>query len=325
MHTLPAVARLKAAWPDCRISWLVNPEWAPLLLGNPDLDEVVLFPRQTFCGLTAPLKFIRWCRQTVAGRKPTLALDFQGLLRSAFIGRCSKPSLFYGMADAREGARWFYNRVVPVPTGIPHAVERYLMLADTVLREWNATELNVEKSPLRFPLPEGEPPDTGVGGLGGDFVVLHPFARGAGKSLTGPQIEAFCRRLAPRRVVLVGRRGDTRVNIPSATVDLCDRTTLSQLIWVIRRASCVVSVDSGPAHLAAALGRPLVAIHTWSDPRRVGPYRNDAWVWKNGRLLPMAQMRLQEEAFFQETPVALSEPDADAICARAISLSDSCA
>ena len=114
-----------------------------------------------------------------------------------------------------------------------------------------------------------------------------PMRAGAGKSLTEDQIQLIIQRLAPQQVVLVGRSETSRPRFGSSVVDLVNRTSLSQLIWIIRRAACVVSVDSGPSHLAAAVGRPLIAIHTWSDPRRVGPYRDDAWVWKNARLVQM--------------------------------------
>lgn len=67
-------------------------------------------------------------------------------------------------------------------------------------------------------------------------------------------------------------------------VDLLNRTTLPELIFTIRRAAFVVSVDSGPMHIAAALTPQLVSIHTWSDPAKVGPYRPDAWIWRNSAL-----------------------------------------
>jgi ADP-heptose:LPS heptosyltransferase len=63
-----------------------------------------------------------------------------------------------------------------------------------------------------------------------------------------------------------------------------NQTDLLQLIWLLRRASFVISVDSGPMHLAAAISRQLLSIHFWSDPKQIGPYRNDAWVWQNGRI-----------------------------------------
>jgi ADP-heptose:LPS heptosyltransferase len=71
------------------------------------------------------------------------------------------------------------------------------------------------------------------------------------------------------------------------TQDFLNRTTLGELIWLIRRALYVVSVDSGPMHIAAALTPRLLSIHTWSDPRRVGPYQPEAWVWKEGALFQM--------------------------------------
>ena len=296
-----------------------------MLKGNQDVDEIILFPRQKFRGAAGLIPSLRWCKQTMVGRRPDVALDFQGLLRSAFLGRLSGAGVFYGMADAREGSHWLYDQVAPVPAGVPHAVDRYLMLAEAVLRSAGGDGHLSSRSELEFPLPVGDAPAETADLLAGDFMLLHPFARGVGKSLTAGQVAAFCQRLAPRRVVMVGRRGNIRFDVPDIAIDLLDRTSLLQLIWVIRRASAVISVDSGPAHLAAALGRSLVAIHTWSDPRRVGPYRQDAWVWKSGRLLPVSQLSSQEEAFFHQIPTPLSVLDIDEICTLAISLSDSCA
>jgi ADP-heptose:LPS heptosyltransferase len=65
---------------------------------------------------------------------------------------------------------------------------------------------------------------------------------------------------------------------------LLNHTTILQLIWLIRRARFVVSVDSGPTHIAAAVSDRLASIHTWTDPQKVGPYNSDAWVWKGGEL-----------------------------------------
>ena len=73
--------------------------------------------------------------------------------------------------------------------------------------------------------------------------------------------------------------------VPDNCVNLLNHTTILQLIWLIRRARFTVSVDSGPMHIAAALSDRLISIHTWSDPRKVGPYNENAWVWKNGELL----------------------------------------
>jgi ADP-heptose:LPS heptosyltransferase len=81
-------------------------------------------------------------------------------------------------------------------------------------------------------------------------------------------------------VVLVGRCDQSLPELPWNTINLLNKTSLTELLWLLRRAAFVVSVDSGPMHLAAAVTDRLLAIHTWSDPCKVGPYRPGAHVWK---------------------------------------------
>lgn len=272
VHTLPAVALVRDAHPEAEITWVINPEFVPLLRGNPDVSHVYVFPRGEFRGLGAPKSLLPWLRKTRTLR-PDLVLDFQGLLRSALIAKISGAKEIYGMSDAREGSRWFYHRVAKVNRRA-HAIERYLRLAECA----GAT---VGKS-LRCPIPTGDPlprfdeyPP---------FVLLHPFARGSGKSLSNRVIEKFCQAFAPTRVVIVGQLLG-KIDLPENCIDLTNQTSLLQLIQLIRKAHFVISVDSGPMHIAAALGDHLVSIHTWTDPRRVGPYNPNAWIWKHGELL----------------------------------------
>jgi ADP-heptose:LPS heptosyltransferase len=77
---------------------------------------------------------------------------------------------------------------------------------------------------------------------------------------------------------------------PENCVDLTNQTSLLQLIRLIRVARFVVSVDSGPMHIAAAVNDRLLSIHTWTDPLRVGPYKPEAWIWKNGQLLRVSEL-----------------------------------
>jgi hypothetical protein len=92
------------------------------------------------------------------------------------------------------------------------------------------------------------------------------------------------RPFAPRRRTQVA---PTLTSRRTNVTDLLNQTSLHELIWLIRRAAFVVSVDSGPMHIAAALTPRLVSIHTWSDPAKVGPYRPDAWIWKERALYQM--------------------------------------
>ena len=248
-----------------------------MLDGNPHVDEVAIFPRGEFRGVAGWSRIPAWAKM-MAAKKADLVLDFQGLLRSALIARLSRGGEVAGLSDAREGARFFYDRVADV-SGVAHAVDRYLRLVSEVGAP--------VASELKWPLPAGNSPSGFA--VTEPFVLLHPFSRGEGKSLTVQQVREFCAAVAPIRVVLAGR-STTRLDTMANVVDLLDRTTLAELIWLIRRAAFVVSVDSGPMHIAAAITPSLLSIHTWSDPAKVGPYRPESWVWKEGSLYQMRDL-----------------------------------
>jgi heptosyltransferase I len=278
VHTLPAAACVKHRWPEARVSWLVNPEWAPLLAGNPHLSDIIEFPRAEFGSALGWTKFPAWMRRLKERARPDLVLDFQGLLRSALIGRCSGGEV-WGTSDSREGARWLHHHVVRVPPRNDpiHAVSRGLALVEAI---------GCPRPPqLEWPLPAGSAP-RGLQTLSG-FVLLHPFSRGSGKSISSSEVIAFCEKLAPQPVVLVGRSDADLPNF-GHVANLLNQTTLPELCWLIRNATFTVSVDSGPMHIAAALTDRLLAIHTWSDPLRVGPYQPQAWIWKDGVIGRMA-------------------------------------
>jgi ADP-heptose:LPS heptosyltransferase len=271
------VALLRDANPDAEITWVINPEFAPLLRGNPDVNHVHFFPRGELRGLGVPQSLLPWLKKTRAIR-PDLALDFQGLLRSALIAKISGAKEVYGMSDGREGSRWFYDRVAKVDRR-GHAVDRYLKLAESA-------GANISQS-LRWQVPTGDPlprfdeyPP---------FILLHPFARGGGKSLSNAVIEEFCRAFSPTRVVIVGQ-SLRKIEPPENCIDLINQTSLLQLIWLIRVARFVVSADSGPMHIAAAVNDRLLSIHTWTDPCRVGPYNPKSWIWKHGQLLRAGEL-----------------------------------
>ena len=114
---------LREANPGAEITWVINPEFAPLLRGNPDVNHVHFFPRGEFRGLGAPQSLLPWVKKTRT-IQPDLALDFQGLLRSALIAKISGAKEIYGMSGGREGSRFFYDRVARVNRR-GHAVNRY--------------------------------------------------------------------------------------------------------------------------------------------------------------------------------------------------------
>lgn len=273
VHTLPSVHAIKAAHPHLKLSWIAKPEWLPLIEGSPDVDEAIPFPQREFRGLTGAAKMGQWSmRWNKAGREvPEIVLDFQGLLRSGLISltRGSRPII--GLSDAREGASKFYDHIVPVDAGA-HAVDRYLELPRA---------LGVPVTDVVFSLPSGSRWD---GELPSRFVLVHPYSRGAGKSLGPRELQVICDCMTTTPIVIVGVSKNAQPVSGKHVTDLTNRTTLAQLIDLMRRAAVAVSVDSGPMHIAAAVNDRTIGLHTWSDPRKVGPYNPKAFVWKAGRI-----------------------------------------
>ena len=274
VHTLPAVSALRAEFPAARITWMVSDEWAPLLEGNPDISDLLIFPRRDFRGALGPARFLRWRSTLPEKLSPDLILDFQGLLRTGLTAAAFRGVPVYGMSDAREGARFFQTQTVRVTPDM-HAVERYLALAA-------ALGATLQGAP-DFRLPGGIAPDAVLPTE--PWILLHPFSRGRGKSLSAEAALAFCREVG-MPVVIAGRSEATFPSLPADAVDLLNKTSLVELVWLLRHAAFVVSVDSGPMHLAAGVTDKLIGIHTWSDPCKVGPYRAGATVWKGREFFP---------------------------------------
>jgi len=278
IHALPVISALHRHWPDAELRWLIHPAWRFLVEGHPGVSETILFPRDKFRGPAGWMRSVAWTR-LLRDWKPDLAIDLQGLLRSALFACISGADRVVGLSDAREGARLFYGETVCVNRK-DHAVKRYLAVL---------AHLGIPKSARpEFDLPQGKLP-SGFN-LSTPYSVLHPSARGKGKSLTPELVRAFAKGSMGHRLVIVGR-GETMPNLPSSVEDWSNRTDLLELLGILRGASFIVSTDSGPMHLAAALNpSKTLAIHLWSDPLKVGPCFPESLVWKNGQIVRVAAL-----------------------------------
>ena len=279
IHAIPVVSAIHRHWPEVELRWLIHPAWRSLVEGHPGVSETMLFPRDKFRGPTGWLRSLAWL-QVLRDWTPDLAIDLQGLFRSALFSRISGAKRIVGLSDAREGARLFHGERVEIDRN-DHAVRRYL----TVLNHLGIPHSGKPE----FILPEGKLP------RGFDpvtpYLVLHPYSRGEGKSLGKGAIHAFTRGASSHsgmRVVIVGRGESPRdlpMNLSSQVEDWSNKTDLLELTAILRGASFIVSSDSGPVHLAAALHpEKTLAIHLWSDPLKVGPCFPESLVWKNGRV-----------------------------------------
>lgn len=277
IHALPVVSALHARWPQAEIRWLIHPAFRELVEHHPAVSKIILFPREKFRGVIGFGAALLWARK-LRHWKPDLTIDLQCLLRSALMARCSKATTIIGLSDAREGASLFYTSNAKIDP-LAHAVTRYLGVLD---------HLNIPKPPPDFHLPQGKLPNHFL--IKEPFVVLHPYARGDGKNLTTEQVKSFALSLGVIPIVLVGQ-GERMRGLPSNVIDWTGRTTLLELIAILRKATFIVSSDSGPMHLAAALQpSKTLAIHRWSDPLRVGPWAQESFVWKNGTIITVHEL-----------------------------------
>ncbi|HEY1947544.1 MAG TPA: glycosyltransferase family 9 protein [Bryobacteraceae bacterium] len=257
IHALPAVASLKQSFPQSPITWVVAEKWTALLEGNPYLDRVIPLNRKSTASLRAVWRELR-------DLKPAIAIDFQGLLQSALVGRASAPDEFIGLDRSviREklAVRLYTQEVLAYG---PHRVERNLQLA----QQAGAHSLT-EQAWIPPGKPEGELPN-------GAFVLANPFAGWVSKQWPIDRYEELARMLEHAGLSLV-------VNVPHSRAQEVQQfarlkvhvSGIPGLIDATRRATAVVGLDSGPLHLAAALGKPGVAIYGPTDPAQNGPFKS---------------------------------------------------
>jgi heptosyltransferase I len=256
IHALPAVATLKHSFPGSRLTWMVEARWAELLEGNVFVDRVVVLERKNLGGIWRALRELR-------SERYDLAVDFQGLIKSALAASLARPDRIYGFHQSQlreKAAGLFYSGKTLSQAG--HVVDQNLDLAGSA----GATSI------LRaFPLPEGRPEGETPQG---DFVLASPLAGWAGKQWPFEYYEELAARLRMEIGLPLVVNGPVQDAARLAGIRgvLVHCSSLSGLIEITRRATAVVGIDSGPLHLAAALGKPGVAVYGPTDPGRNGPY-----------------------------------------------------
>lgn len=256
IHTLPAVVSLKHSHPGAHLTWVIEPRWRPLLEDNPFIDRLVELRRDSTGGLLETIRELR-------SERYDFAVDFQGLIKSALTAAFGRPERIFGyhQSQVRERvAALFYSNKVRARAD--HVVDRNLELAAAA----GATRL------LRnFPLPKGSPesdlPE-------GDYVLASPLAGWGAKQWPLQHYRVLASMLRDQLGVALVLDGP-----PGSGFD--HHSSISGLIHATRLAAAVVGVDSGPLHLAAALGRPGVAIFGPTDPARNGPYGNSIHVLRS--------------------------------------------
>lgn len=288
IHTLPALVTLRAHHPDATIHWLVESPALELVQGHPALDRALPWPRQDWSRRLRKGQWLRLGREVHAFVRQLratpydLIIDFQSLLKSAIwvaIAR-GRRKAGYGPGLRRNERGWLaLNERVPVTDPNAHAVERNLRLLEG---------LGLPRQPVRydFAIPPANDQEAAaqlaeVGiGEGTPFIAVSPMTRWPTKNWTPGHFAAVLDQLDVQglRAVVTGSPGD-RVAIdaviaaarrPVRRID--GRTPIKTLAAVFRRARLVLSTDTGPMHLAVAVGTPVVALFGPTSPDYTGPY-----------------------------------------------------
>ncbi len=279
---LPALEALRRRYPRARIDWLVEAPSLSLLEGHKAIDRLIVWPRRPLSSL---VKGGRLLKAASLGRKYLrelreveydVALDLQGLFKSGIQIFFSRARRRLGFARCRERVEIFYNETMPAYDPQRHALLRYLDAAAFLGAE------RPEAVPRRYYWP----PAQAVAGaeallahLGSEFVVLNPGAKWDTKRWPQSHWESLARLLAAagHSLLITGGPEDgpaaeaiARAAGP-ASLNLCGRTSLAELAEILARAQAVITADTGPMHLAAAVGGRGLALFGPTRPERTGP------------------------------------------------------
>lgn len=272
VHAVPLVASIRAAWPDCRLTWVIQPGPHALMRGRPDVDEFLLFHRER--GVRAFGDF----RRRVRGRPFDLVIDAHAVFKAAVVTRMLDAPIRLGFDRARtRDLAWLAtNRRIPArpPRHVQDdAFELLEHLGIPVRAEWNFHFTAEERAARRVWLARDGRPVLAL--------VLRSSRREKDWILdrVGRVLDVAGGDLGFRTVLVggasAGERGDAARLLRTCRVppEVELRYDLRRLAWLLDASDLVVSPDTGPLHLAVALGTPTIGLYGFTDPKRVGPYR----------------------------------------------------
>lgn len=275
VHTLPALAALaRGGW---EVGWIAEPAGAAVLEGHPLLRRLHHAPRAR-----AALVGARAMVEELRSERYDVALDFQGLWKSALWARLSRAARVVGYARPfrREPLSALLMReTVRLPPDLPHVIDKNLALLRV---------LGIEAVGSRgFPLPSSDAPAEAVraalGGLGlSGFVILNPGGGWPSKLWPADQFGAVARSLRDRRIASIVTWGPGEEALADRVVAASEGaavrsfpTTLLEFVELARLSRLVVAADTGPLHLACAIGVPVVGLYGPTDPARNGPFSQE--------------------------------------------------
>jgi len=283
LHALPAIAALREQMPAAHIGWAIEPRWSSLLAASTQqgsalvnrIHHVLVREWKAKPLSMATIHSVQSLRRELRAEKYDIAVDLQGTIRSAFVGSLAGAAHFIGSAKPRETlARIFYTRKVAATR--PHVVEqaceilgaavnRKLEPAELVLAHDAAAEAWCDSALATLP-------------AGARIVVLSAGGGWGAKRWPSERFGALAAALAQRGFTVLAAAASAdddlahRVVAASANTAQSIVCDLPQLTALLRRAALCIAGDTGPLHLAAAVGTPVLGIYGPTDPARNGPF-----------------------------------------------------
>lgn len=321
LHALPAVTALRKAHPGWKIDWAVEPRWRPLLTAEPEnaeldaprnvarpiVDQIHLVPTKAWGRRPLQrqtLAEIRALRSQMRAAEYEAVLDLQGSIRSAVVARLSGCARIVGEAKPRETpAKWLFTE--RIGTVGAHVIEQDVELASAV-----AGDLLEPAVPALPVDPQAEDWCDELDDLmdatwrGRPVLLIHPGAGWGAKRWPPERYGVVAAEFAMRGGLVLVNSAPGEELLAAAVVGAAGAAervsavacTLEQLIALTRRVSLVIGGDTGPVHLACALGKPVVGIYGPTDPERNGPFGNRFRVLRNPESRQDHTRREQPEA-----------------------------
>jgi heptosyltransferase-1 len=281
LHSMPAVTALRQAHPEWMIGWAIEPQWRGLFAadgseprtpGMPLVDRLHMVPAKRWARSPlsrATLRDIGRVRRELRAMRYDIVVEMQGAVRAAMVARWARTGRIIGEAEPREyPARWFFDEKVAT-RGI-HVIEQSLEVANAIFGEDLALML-----PL---LPCDAAAEAKAAALPQPFVLISPGAGWGAKRWPPDRYGDVAHRLANAGYGVVINSGPAEDYLAREIVASSHGAArslvldMAELIAVTRRASLAIAGDTGPLHLACALGKPVVGIYGPTDPARNGPF-----------------------------------------------------
>lgn len=286
IHALSVLAPLKKHFPDSNITWVIEEEIADILKSYSGIDHVIVLRRKRWVRQLKSGQVMKALRQATAFVKTLrsaeydLVLDFQGLFKSGIISLISHGKRKVGYKNAREGSTFFYSEKAPATDFNDHAIKRH----QVILKYLGINDPKISYEPL-FNRSDERAVDNLLDNIGVDreklVVTVHPAATWKTKIWPKEKIAELCDRLINEfscQVVLIGSYAekpfltDMASRAKNKLKNVAGKTNLSELACLISKSDLLVTMDSGPMHIACALASPVVAIMGPTAPWRTGPF-----------------------------------------------------